>query len=96
MHATDGLGGSIIKGCVSRTFMGYYQTWALALFFQVPSLLFANFLSMDRYRSIAHFADFQVQSSLNRSKKNQWFALGKERLKARSLLKLQRFALMYV
>jgi len=34
---------------------------------------------MDRYRSIAHFADFQVRSSLNRSKKNQWFALGKER-----------------
>jgi len=24
---------------------------------------------MDRYRSIAHFADFQVRSSLNRSKK---------------------------
>jgi len=34
---------------------------------------------MDRYRSIAHFVDIQVCSSLNRSKKNQWFALGKER-----------------
>ena len=44
-----------------------------------PGSLFAQFLPMDRYRSIAHFADFQVRSSLNRSKKYQWFALGKER-----------------
>ena len=48
-------------------------------FFQVRSLLSAQFLSMDCYRSIAHFADFQVRSSLNRSQKDQWFALGKER-----------------
>jgi len=44
-----------------------------------PGSLSAHFLFMDRYRSIAHFADFQVRSSLNRSQKNQWFALGKER-----------------
>jgi len=31
--------------------------------------LSAHFLSVDRYRSIAHFDDFQVRSSLNRSKK---------------------------
>ena len=42
-----------------------------------PGLLSAHFISMDR--SSAHFANFQVPSSLNRSKKNQWFALGKER-----------------
>jgi len=47
------------------------------LFF--PGSISAQFLSMDRYRSIAHFADFQVCSSLNRSQKDQWFALGKER-----------------
>ena len=34
-----------------------------------PGSLSAHFLSMDRFRSIAHFADFQVCSSLNRSKK---------------------------
>jgi len=33
---------------------------------------------MDRYRFIAHFAIFQVRSSLNRSQINQWFALEKE------------------
>jgi len=44
-----------------------------------PGSLSAQFLSMDHYCSIAHFADFQVRSSLNRSKKEQWFALGKER-----------------
>ena len=38
-----------------------------SLFF--PDSLSAHFNSMDRYRSIAHFADFQVRSSLNRSKK---------------------------
>jgi len=36
-------------------------------FFQ--DLLSAYFNSMDRYRSIAHFAYFQVRSSLNRSQK---------------------------
>ena len=40
-----------------------------------PDSLSARFISMDRYRSIAHFADFQVRSSLNRSQKDQWFAL---------------------
>jgi len=55
------------------------QSWALALYFQVRSPLSAHFISMDRYRSSAHLANFQVRSSLNRSKKNQWFALGKER-----------------
>jgi len=44
-----------------------------------PGSLSAHFLTMDRYRSTAHFADFQVRSSLNRSTKKQWFALGKER-----------------
>ena len=36
-------------------------------------------ISMDRYRSSAHFANFQVRSLLNRSQKDQWFALIKER-----------------
>ena len=35
-----------------------------------PDSLSAHLNSMDRYRSIAHFADFQVRSSLNRSQKN--------------------------
>ena len=34
-----------------------------------PGSLSTHFLYMDRYRSSAHFADFQVRSSLNRSKK---------------------------
>jgi hypothetical protein len=34
---------------------------------------------MDHYRSIAHFADYQVRSLLNCSKKKQWLAFGKER-----------------
>jgi len=55
------------------------QTWALALFFQIRSPLSAHFNSMDRYPSIAHFADYQVCSLLNRSQKDQWFALIKER-----------------
>ena len=46
-----------------------------------PDSLSAHFNSMDRYHSIAHFADFQVRSSLNRSLKDQWFALIKERSK---------------
>ena len=48
-----------------------------SLFF--PGLLSAQFLPMDRYRSTAHFVDFQVCSSLNRSKTDQWFPLRKER-----------------
>jgi len=44
-----------------------------------PGSLSAHFISMDRYCSSAHLANFQVRSSLNRSQKNQWFALGKER-----------------
>jgi len=62
-------------GIVSRRFP---QSWALDLLFQIRSPLSAQFLSMDLYRSIAHFADFQVCSSLDRSQKDQWFALGKE------------------
>jgi len=34
-----------------------------------PGLLSAHFISMDRYRSSAHLANFQVRSLLNRSKK---------------------------
>ena len=34
-----------------------------------PGSLSAHFFPMDRYSSIAHFEDFQVRSSLNRSKK---------------------------
>ena len=74
----------------------YHQTWALALYFQVRSPLSPHFISMDPYRSSAHLAKLQVRSSLYCSKKNQWFALGKELLNAKSLLKLQPFALMYV
>jgi len=55
------------------------QSWALALFFKVRSSLSAQFLPMDHYRSTAHFADFQIRSSLNRSQTDQWFALRKER-----------------
>ena len=55
------------------------QSWALALYFQVRSPLSAHFISMDCYRSSAHLANIHVRSSLYRSKKNQWFALGKER-----------------
>ena len=44
-----------------------------------PDSLSAHFISMDRYRSIAHFANFQVRSLLNRSQINQWFPLEKER-----------------
>ena len=36
-----------------------------------PGSLSAQFLPMDRYCSIAHFADFLVRSSLNRSKKDK-------------------------
>ena len=43
-------------------------------FFQVCSpLIFYPWIA------IAHFADFQARSSLNRSLKDQWFALEKER-----------------
>ena len=47
------------KSCLFM-YLWYKQTWALALFFQVRSPLSAHFLSMDRYRSIAHFADFRL------------------------------------
>ena len=56
-----------------NNFVPIYQTWALALFFQIRSPL----ILIPRI-DIAHFADFQVRSSLNRSKKKQWFALRKE------------------
>ncbi len=42
-----------------------------------PGSLSAHFLSMDRYRSIAHFAFFHVRSSLNRSKKTSGSLLEK-------------------
>jgi len=48
-----------------------------------PGLLSAHFISMDRYRSSAHLVNFQVRSLLNRSQKNQWLALGKERQNAK-------------
>ena len=73
--------GTMTESCSVKTVMYlangmlYTELGALSFF---PGSLSAQFLSMDRYRSIAHFADFQVLSSLNRSKKNQWFALGKE------------------
>ena len=44
-----------------------------------PGSLSAQFLPMDCYRSIAHFADFQVRSQLNPSLNDQWFTLEKER-----------------
>ena len=47
----------------------FMQSWALTLFFQVRSPLSAQFLSMDRYRSIAHLAHVQNRSLPNRSKK---------------------------
>jgi len=47
-----------------KILIGLYQSWALALFFQVRSPL--NFYP---WITIAHFANFQVRSSLNRSKK---------------------------
>ena len=53
------------------------QSWALALYFQVRSPLSAHFISMDRYRSSAHLANFQVRSSLNRSKKTSGSLLEK-------------------
>ena len=47
--------------------MSIVQSWALALYFQVRSPLSVLFISMDRYRSSAHLANFQVRSSLYRS-----------------------------
>ena len=45
-----------------------------------PFSLSAHFNSMDRYR--AHFADFQVHSSLNRSKKTSGLLLEKNAKRA--------------
>ena len=42
-----------------------------------PGSLSAHFLPMDCYRSTAHFADFQVRSSLNRSLKTSGSLLKK-------------------
>ena len=57
--------------------------WLSQSIFRPGHLLFfsrsTHFLSMDRYHSIAHFADFQVRSSFKRSQKSKCFALGKER-----------------
>ena len=66
------------KVLARRCWVKKNQSWALALYFQVRSPLSVHFISMDRYLSSAHLANFKVRSSLNRSK-NQWFALGKER-----------------
>ena len=72
--------GDILKGqsheifCIRFFSQINSQSWALALYFQVRS---AHFLSKDRYRSSAHFANFQVHSSLNRSKKNSGSLLEK-------------------
>jgi len=60
------------------------QSWALALYFQVRSPLSAHFISMDCYRSSAHFANFQVRSSLNCLQKDQWFAPKKTVVRSRS------------
>ena len=49
---------------------------------------------MDRYRSSAHLANFQVHSLLNRSKKKPVVRSWKRALKRSSLLKLQWFALL--
>ena len=43
----------------------YYVLSELGTCSLFPGSLSAHFLSMDRYRSIAHFADFQVRSSVN-------------------------------
>jgi len=58
-------------------FIGLQADLGTYSFFQVSSPLSANFLSMDRYHSNAHFADFQVRSSLNRSKKTSGSLLEK-------------------
>ena len=42
-----------------------------------PGSLSAQFLPMDCYRSTAHFEDFQVRSSLNRSQTDQCSLLEK-------------------
>ena len=42
-----------------------------------PGSLSAHFLTKECYRSSAHFADFQVRSSLNHSKKNSSLLLEK-------------------
>jgi len=64
-------------GKVKEALHRYAQSWALALYFQVRSPLSAHFISMDRYCSSAHFANFQVRSSLNRSKKTSGSLLKK-------------------
>ena len=53
--------GQRLRGVVKESDLG-----TCSLF---PGLLSAHFLSMDRYRSSAHFADFQDRSSLIRSQK---------------------------
>ena len=60
-------------------YLGTYLKPELGTRSLFPGSLSALFISKDRYRSSAHLANFQVRSFLNRSQKNQWFALGKER-----------------
>ena len=57
------------------------QTWALALF---SRFALCSTLILIPWISIAHFADFQVRSSLNRSQKDQWFAPKKTVVSSRS------------
>ena len=42
-----------------------YQSWALALFFQVCYLLSAQFLPMDRFRSFCGFSGLLIAQSLS-------------------------------
>ena len=63
-----------------RRYLALYRRSELGTRSLFPGSLSAHFISMDRYRSSAHFANFQVRSLLNRSRKNQWFALGKRKI----------------
>ena len=66
----------IVQGFKTQGTVYPGQSWALALFSRFALCSPLNFYP---WIAIAHFADFQVRSSLNRSHKDQWFALGKER-----------------
>ena len=55
----------LIVQFISFTYLSKLAELGTRSFF--PGSLSAQFLSMDRYHFIAHFADFQVRSSLNRS-----------------------------
>ena len=59
--------------CRALTLAVQFSDLGTRSFFQIRSPLI-----LIPWIAIAHFADFQVRSSLNRSKKGQWFALIKE------------------